>query len=97
MCPKNVRQLFHPFFLCIIQLLFEPTHYDLIDNLGQSIPLWICRGGTFICYVQVTAIPPEGFAIKLKTIIRDKCMRDYKPSDNIFLDKFLGIHIPDIC
>ena len=48
-------------------------------------------------YAQDIAIPPKGFAIKLKTIIRDECTKDSKLSDNIFLDKSFSIHIPDIC
>ena len=92
-CPKDVWQLFYLFSLCDIQPLFKPTHYDLIDSFGLSIPLWICKGGISICYVQVISIPPEGFAIKLKTIIRDECTRDSKPSDNIFQEKSLGIYI----
>ena len=96
-CPKDVWQLFHLFFICVIQPFFEPTHYDLIDCFSLSISLWICRGGISICYAQVTAIPLEGIAIKLKTIIRDECMRDPKPSDNVFPNKYRSIHIPDIC
>ena len=96
-CPKDVWQLFHPFSLCIIQPLFKPTHYDLIDSFSLSIPLWICRGGISICYVQVTAIPPKGFTVGLKSIVRDECMRDSKLSDNIFPNKSFGIHILDIC
>ena len=89
-------QLFHPFSLCIIQPLLESIHYDLIDNLGLSIPLWISQGGIPIRNAQVITIPLEGFAIKLKTIVRDEGMRDSKLSDNIFLNKSLGIHVPDI-
>ena len=59
--------------------------------------IWICRGGISICYAQVTAIPPKGFAIKLKTIVRDECTRDSKSSDNIFPKKSLGIYVLDIC
>ena len=49
-----------------------------------------------ICYAQVTTIPLESFAIKLKTVVRDEDMRDSKPSDNIFPNKSLGIYVPDI-
>ena len=38
-------QLFYLFTLGIVQPLFESIHYDLIDNLNISIPLWISRGG----------------------------------------------------
>ena len=38
----------------------------------------------------------KAFVLKLKPIVRDEGMRDPKPSDNIFPDKSLGFHIPDI-
>ena len=94
-CPKDVWQLFYQFSLCVIQPLLKPTHYDLIDSFSLSIPLRICRGEISIHYAQVTAISPESFAIKLKTIVRDG-IRDLKPSDNIFPNKSLDIHVPDI-
>ena len=37
------------------------------------------------------------FAIKLKAIVRDEGTRDPESCDNFFSNKFLGIHIPDIC
>ena len=46
---------------------------------------------------QVTTISPEGFAIKLESIVRDECMRDAKPSDNVLPNESLGIHVSDIC
>ena len=84
-------QLFHLFSLCIVQSLFKSTHYDLIDSFSLPIPLGICRGGIFIRYAQVTAIPPKGLTIELKTIVRDEGTRDSKPSDNIFSNKSLDI------
>ena len=89
-------QVFYPFSLCIIQPLLQSIHYDLIDSLGLSIPLWISQGGIPILNAQVTTVPPESFTIKLKTIVRDEGMRDPKPSDNIFPNKSLGLHVPDI-
>ena len=90
-------QFFHPLSLCVVQPLFKPTNYDLVDSFSLPIPLWICRGGISICYVQITAIPLEGFTIKLQSIIRDKCVRDSKLSNNILPNKFLSICIFDIC
>ena len=87
----------HSFSLCIIQPLLESIHYDLINSLGLSISLWISRGGIPIRNALVTTVPLEGFTIKLKTIVRDEGMKDLKPGDNIFPNKSLGIHIPDIC
>ena len=63
----------------------------------MSIPLGVCRGGISIYYAQVTTISLKGFTIKLQTIVRDEGTRDSKPSDNIFPNEFLGIHITDIC
>ena len=94
---KGCGQLFYPFSLCIIQPLFESIHYDLIDNLGLSIPLWISRGGIPIRNAQVTTVPFESIAIKLKTIVRYEGIRDPKLGDNIFPNKSLGIHVPNIC
>ena len=96
-CPQDMWQLFHPFSLCIIQPLLESIHYDLIDNLGLAILLWISWDGIPIRNALVIIVPPEGFAIKLKTIVQDKGTRYSKPSDNIFPNKSLGIHVLDIC
>ena len=82
--------------LCIIQPLLKSIHYDLIDSLGLSIPLWISRGRIPIPNAQVTTVPLEGFAIKLNTIVQDEGMRDPKPSDNIFPYKSLDVYISDI-
>ena len=90
-------QFFYPFFLCIIQPLLEFVYYHLIDSLSLSIPLWISWGGIPIYSARVTTVPREGLVVKLTAIVQDEGMRDPKPSDNIFLNKSLGIHVPDIC
>ena len=89
-------QLFHPFSLRIIQPFLKSIHYDFIDNLVLSIPLEVSRGGISIRNPQITTISPESLAIKLQAIVRDKGMRDPEPSYNILLNKFLGIHVPDV-
>ena len=89
-------QLFYQFLLYITQPLLESTYYDFIDGFDLPIPLWVNRGGIPVFYVQVAAIPPEGLAIKLQTIVRDKGTGDSKPSDNIFLNKSFGIYISDV-
>ena len=96
-CPKDVWQFFHPFSLCVVQPLFKPINYNLINSFNLPIPLWICRGEISICYAQITTIPPESLTIKLQSVVRDKCIRDSKPSDNIFPNKFVSIRISDIC
>ena len=70
---------------------------DLVDSLSLSIPLWVSRGGIPICNSQVTTVPLKGFAVKLKSIFWDERIGDPKPSDNIFPNKSLGIHVLDIC
>ena len=47
-------------------------------------------------YFEVTAISSKGFIVELEPIVRDECIRDSKPSDNILPNKLFGIHIPDI-
>ena len=91
-----MRQFFHPSSLRIIQPLLESIHYDLVNSLSLSIPLGISWDRISIRNSQVITVSPEGFAIKLKAIIRDEGTRDSKPSDYVFPNKFLGIYIPDI-
>ena len=91
-----MQQLFHPFSLCIIQPLLESTHYDLVNNLGLSIPMEISWGRISIRNSQVTTVSLERFAVKLKVIVRDKRIKDPKPCDNVFPNEFLGIHVPNI-
>ena len=90
-------QLFYPFSLLVIQPLLKSTHYDLINSLDLSIPLRISRSRISIRNFQVATVPSEGFTIKLKSIVQDECMRDAKPSNNVFPNKSLGIYILDIC
>ena len=84
-------QLIYQFSLFIIQPLLESIHYDLINSLCLSISLWVSRGGIPI------VMPRSQQYLQLKTIVRNECTMDPKPSDNIFLDKSLCIHVPDIC
>ena len=89
-------QLFCLFSLRIIQPLLESIHYDLVNNLDLSIPLRISWYRISFCNSQITAVSFERFAIKLKAIIRDKGARDPKLSNNVFPNKFLGVHVSDI-
>ena len=89
-------QFFHPSSLCIIQLLFQPIDYNLINSLGLSISLGVGRSGIPICNSQVIVVSPEGLAIKLKAVIRDEGIRDPKSSNDVLLGKLLSIHIPDV-
>ena len=88
---------FCPLSLCVVQPLFKPTNYDLVDSFGLPIPLWIDRAGIFICYAHIIVIPPEGLAIELRSIVQDECARNSKPSNNILPNKFLSIYISNIC
>ena len=56
-----------------------------------TIPSCIGQGGIPIRNAWVTTVPLENFAIKLKTIIRDKGMGDPKSSDNISPNESFGI------
>ena len=89
-------QLFHPSSFRIIQSLFQPIDYDLINSLGLSIPLGVGRSGISVCNSEVTTVSPEGFAIKLKAVIRDEGMRDSKSSNDVLPDEFLCIHVLDV-
>ena len=85
-----------PSSLLIIQLLFQSINYDLVNSLDLSISLGVSRNGIPVCNSQVTAVSLEGLTIKLKVIIRDEGMRDPKSSNDVFPDKLLSIHIPDV-
>ena len=89
-------QFFHPPSFRIIQSLLEPVHYDFVNSLDLTIPLGVSRSRIFIRNSQIIAVSPEGFAIKLKSIVQDEGTKDPKSSDNVFLDKFFGVHISDI-
>ena len=93
---QDIWQFFHPSSLRIIQPLLESVHYNLINSLGLPIPLGISWGRISIRNSQFTAVSFEGFAIKLKVIVRDEGVRDPKPGDNIFPDKLLGVYIFDV-
>ena len=89
-------QFFHPFSLRIIQSLFQPIDYDLINGLSLSISLGVGWSGIPVYNSQVTTVSPEILAIKLKAVVRDEGMRDPKSSDDVLLDKLLSIYIPDV-
>ena len=89
--------LFHPISLCIIQPLLESIHYDLVNSLDLSIPLGISWGRVYVLNSQVTAVSPKRFAIKQKAVVRDEGTRDSESGDNVFPNKLLGIHVPNVC
>ena len=88
--------LIHPFALYIIQPFLESIHYDLIDNLSLSIPLGINWSRIPIRDTKFTTISSESLAIKLKSIFRDKGMRNPKTSDNVLPHKPFGIYVLDV-
>ena len=53
--------------------------------------------GIYVCNSQLIAISPKGFAVELKSIVRDEGMRYFEAGDNVLLDKLLYVHISDIC
>ena len=91
-----MQQFFHPSSFRIIQLLFESVHYDFVNSLGLTIPLGVSWGRIPIRNSQIIAVSLKGFAIKLKSIVQDKGIRDLELSDNVFPDKLFGVNISDI-
>ena len=88
--------LFYPLSLGVVQSLFKSVHYDLVNSLSLSISLQISRSGIPILYTQIKTIFPEGFAIKLKTIIRDECIKNPESSYNVLLDEPFDINISNV-
>ena len=62
----------------------------------MSISLRIGWGRISVRNSQFTTIQSKGFAVKLKAIVRDEGVRDPESGDNVFLDKFLSVHIFDV-
>ena len=91
-----MRYFFHPSSLCIVQPFLKSTYYDLVNSFSLSVPLGISWSGISICNSQLTAISSKGFAVELKSIVRDEGMRYSEASDNVLLDKLLYVHISDI-
>ena len=91
-----MRELFHPSPLCIIQSLFQPTHYDFVHGLGLPISLGVGRSGISVCDSEFATIFPEVLTIKLKIVVRDKSMRSSEARNNVFPNEFLSIHVPNV-
>ena len=91
-----MQWFFYPLSLCIIQSLFKPAHYDIIDSFGLPISLWIGWSGISILYTQIKTVFPEGFAIKLKAIIRYESIRNPESSNNVLPDEPFDIYIPEL-
>ena len=89
-------ELFHPSPLCLIQLLFQSTHYDFVHNLSLSISLGVGKSGIPISDPKLTAILPEVLTIKLETVVRHECVWSSEACNNVFPNEFLGVHIPDV-
>ena len=69
----------------------------LLTALACPFP-WGYSGVEYLFHnSQVTTVSFDRFAIKLKAIVRDEGTRDPELCDNVFPNKFLSIHIPDIC
>ena len=90
-------QFFHLSSFRFIQPFLEPIHYNFVSSLNLTISLGVSRGRKPIRNSQIIAVSLEAFVIKLKSIVRDEGMRDPEPGDNVFPDKFLGVHISDVC
>ena len=91
-----MRELFHPSPFCIIQSLFQTTHYDFVHGLDLPISLGVGRSGISVCDAKLDAVFPEVLTIKLKTVVRDKGVKSSEARNNVFPNEFLGIHVPDV-
>ena len=89
-------EFFHPSPLCFIQPIFQSIHNDFVHGFGLSVFLGAGRSGIPVGDPKLAAILPEVLAIKLKTIVRDECVWGSEACNNIFPNKFLGIHVPDV-
>ena len=45
---------------------------------------------------KVATVFPEGFTIKLKTVVRDEGVRGSKVRNDVFPNELLCIHVPDV-
>ena len=91
-----MQQFFHPSSFRIIQHLLKSVHYDFVNCLSFTIPLGVSQGRIPIRNPQITAVSPKGFAIKLKSIVRDEGTRDPELGDDVFLDNLFGVNVSDI-
>ena len=95
--PEDMGQIFYPSSFHVIQPFLESVHYYLVNSLGLSIYLRISWSEIPICDSKITTVSLKRFPIKLKAIVWDEGMKDPEPCDNIFRNKFLGIHVLNIC
>ena len=91
-----MRQFFYLSSLCIIQPFLKSTYYDLVNSFSLSVPLRICWSGIPVCNSQLTTVSPKGFAVELKSIVRDEGMRYPEASDNVLSEKLFYVHVSDI-
>ena len=89
-------ELFHPSPLCIIQSLFQTAHCDFVHGLNLPISLGVGRSGISVGDAKLVVVFPEVLTIKLKTVVQDEGVRSSEARNNVFLNEFLGIHVPDV-
>ena len=78
-------------------IFLSPFIMTLLTALAYPFP-WGYVGVEYLFRnSQVTTVSFERFAIKLKAIVRNEGTRDPELCDNVFPNKFLSIHILDIC
>ena len=61
----------------------------------MPISLGVGRSGISVGDAKFVAVFPKVLTIKLKTIVRDEGVRSSEVRNNVFLNEFLGIHVPD--
>ena len=85
-----------PIYLFFFQLFVQSIDDDFISSLGLPVALWICESGISVFYAQPITIPPKGFTIKLKVVVRCVSIWDFKSCNNIRSHKLLHAQISDV-
>ena len=85
-----------PSSLGVIQSFLKSIDNEFVDSLGLPISLRISWGWVPICNPQFAVVSFESFAVKLKSIIRSKGLRDLESCNNVSLDELLSICVSDV-
>lgn len=94
--PQNIRQLFYPISFLPLQSFPQTVENCLICCLGLPIALGVHGRRVPISYPKASIVFSEYLAIKLQPIIQHQCPGDPKPCNNILLNEFFHIYIPNI-
>ena len=89
-------ELFHPSPLCLIQPFLQSVHYDLVHGLNLSISLGVGGSGVSVNDPKLATILSKVLAVELETVVRNECVWSSEAGDNVLLDEFLGIYVPNV-